>query len=182
LNERAMAHIAAVLRDDVLSSGFSICPASKERDKWIMPTDAGNAPVAFMQQVPLFASTDVLLMCGHLLRNWNMAISMARPFVPFEAFTLESTRVEKFRAVLPRRIRTGANAIGAFLLHEAEKFNEVLAFLKTELARIAREWTGEDACAFGKGFLPRKWRVVTRLWTVRNIEAFESHLVTNRRI
>jgi hypothetical protein len=49
---RATAHIAAMLRDEVLSAGFSACPASKERDKWVIPADVGNALVAFISSGP----------------------------------------------------------------------------------------------------------------------------------
>jgi hypothetical protein len=86
-----------------------------------------------------------------------------------------------FRSVLPHRIGTGSSdkfldAIGNFLLHEAESFNETLAFLRIELKRFACNWNCQDALTFGSGQIPRKWRVATRLWTLRNVDALESHL------
>jgi hypothetical protein len=181
------AHFSTILADNVLSPGFSVAPKSKERDRWLILSNA-NLKLA---ELPFFASTDVLQMNASVLRNWNLAILMTRPFIIYENFHSQFEKeevmqhIQQFEMVLPHRIGTGnserfQDSIGRFLLSEIESFNEFLAFLKRELSRFRTEWASRDALTFAEGQIPRRWRRASGLWTTRNIEALESYLIARQ--
>jgi hypothetical protein len=140
-----------------------------------------------MRKLPLFASTEILHIRTQVFRNWNMSLWIAQPFITYEGFRptfgreeIES-RITRFRSVLPTQIGTAStgkysDAIGTFLLHETEVFNDILVFLKRALRRMRKNWTSDEAGVFCKGDIPRNWRVMMHLWCVRDIAALESHL------
>jgi hypothetical protein len=185
--QRAVAQFSTVLCDNVLDDEFSLCPRSKDRGRWIIPDPSSGDFLAFLEQLPMFASTEVLRIATPILRNWNMSVWLARPFVAFAGSRPNPGRedvesqITRIRAVLPQKIGSSdgmrfPDTIKMFLLHEIEAFNHVLAYVKCALRRIGDHVNSAEAVEFARGEIPRVWRVATRLWTLRNIEALESHL------
>jgi hypothetical protein len=189
---RISAHVASILIPDALEDGFSIAPKSSDPEKLQIPADVPLSNFTqIIQQLPLFAKSDDLRMNADLFLKLNLSLWIMRPLVKYDSYmpTIDwsslTLKINAFKELLPQTVNVTSLAqlkgsVGHFLLSEVSILNDILRFVRTEVAalefHVEKQKTGEVAAAIWKDRLPKKWSRATGIIATK-LTTFTSHIV-----
>lgn len=186
---------------EIFDDGFSIIKGSEEAEKLVIPPDAPISNYTqIIQQIPLFADVDILMMNHENaapIRSWNLSRLVMRPFLKCISSSSRadsgsiSMKIENMLMLLPEKIGTGdeekyKGILEAILLNEVELLNKVISFIRYRLDVISEELKQniitEEAIAIGKEDVPESWRGINHNSFTAKTGKLASHLIEKHTI
>jgi hypothetical protein len=190
---RIAAHLATVIVPDCLEDGFSAASRSDDRDRFVVP---GDVPLSnftqIIQQLPLFPATDVLRMNGDEFRSMNLSMWISRAFVEYDRTVKPidwhslSFRIENLMTLLPQNVPIADPSlmrgnVGLFLLSEVAILNDILQYIREDVELLESNCNKRIADSvvihISQNQFPEKWRIRTKLWTLRKLSSFTAHII-----